>query len=266
MNDPKRLLDDFGALDVETRRALEAGRDVEPDRAARSSVWAALIGQLPPGAIGGAAGGGAAAGGAAAGGAAAGGAGSAGGAVAGGALGTAGLVKSIGIGVGAGLVVVLAGQAIVGSKQEPRPTPTVSASSVVTPVPSVEPPAVRGRLASPVPADEAEEDEAHEAVVEPVRGIAGGGAGRVGTVREEARLIARARLRLLHDDPSGALRLLETARQRFPNGVLIQEREALAIEALAKSGQRDAAAARARTFQQAHPESPLKDRVRDATR
>jgi hypothetical protein len=266
VSDPKRLLDDPGILDADTRRALEAGRDVEPDRKAQRGVWAALIGQLPPGAIGGTAGGGAAVGGA--GGAAAGGGSGAVVGGAGGALGTVGLIKSIGVGVGSGLVVLLAGQAIVGPGSTPAPTPATSVSEVVAPSPSAEPRAGRVHATSDAPVDEAEAEPEveNEAAIEPVRGIAGAGAGRVGAVREEARLIATARQRLLRDDPAGALRLLEAARQRFSDGVLVQEREALAVEALAKSGRREAAEQRARDFQQAHPESPLKDRVRDATR
>ena len=63
-------------------------------------------------------------------------------------------------------------------------------------------------------------------------------------------------------DEQDALALLEQARRQFPGGTLAQEREALSIEALAISGQRGAAAERARRFLEAHPSSMHAARVR----
>ncbi len=56
--------------------------------------------------------------------------------------------------------------------------------------------------------------------------------------------------------------LLEQARLRFPQGVLRQERDALAIEALVQSGQRQLAIERAKTFFRSYPDSPHAARVR----
>ncbi|HTA92181.1 MAG TPA: hypothetical protein VK745_21525 [Polyangiaceae bacterium] len=75
-------------------------------------------------------------------------------------------------------------------------------------------------------------------------------------LREESVAVLEIRRTLRAGDASGALRLLEQARQRFPHGALSQEREALSIEALAKSGSRDAAARKADAFLRAHPKSP----------
>ncbi len=79
---------------------------------------------------------------------------------------------------------------------------------------------------------------------------------RASQLREESRITLEARRRLRSGDVNGALQLLERARVRFPNGALGQEREALTIEALARSGSRDAAERRARQFLRENPRSP----------
>jgi hypothetical protein len=73
---------------------------------------------------------------------------------------------------------------------------------------------------------------------------------------EEGRVVLDARRALREGDAASALRRLEAARAAFAGGALVQEREALAIEALARLGRRDAAAARARAFLRAYPGSP----------
>jgi hypothetical protein len=50
--------------------------------------------------------------------------------------------------------------------------------------------------------------------------------------------------------------LLDAARTEFAEGALVQEREALSIEALSRSGQREAADRRAAAFLRAYPGSP----------
>lgn len=75
-------------------------------------------------------------------------------------------------------------------------------------------------------------------------------------LREEREVVNQARTALRGGDTAGAMRLLEQARQNFPGGALGQEREALAIETLAKSGAREAASTRAAAFIKAHPTSP----------
>ncbi len=73
---------------------------------------------------------------------------------------------------------------------------------------------------------------------------------------DESAAVLEIRRTLRAGDPSGALRLLEQARLKFPHGVLGQEREALTIEALAKSGAAKAASRKAAAFLRAHPTSP----------
>ena len=82
-------------------------------------------------------------------------------------------------------------------------------------------------------------------------------------LRAEAALLHSARAALRAGDVAAAFAALEAARARFPKGALVQEREALVIELLAKSGQREAARASAGTFLKTFPESSLAPRVRE---
>lgn len=78
----------------------------------------------------------------------------------------------------------------------------------------------------------------------------------VSQLREESQALIAARQALRANDAVGALRLLEQAQQRFKKGALAEEREALTIEALSKSGNRSRAATRARAFLDNYPRSP----------
>lgn len=75
--------------------------------------------------------------------------------------------------------------------------------------------------------------------------------------REEFELTARARAELRAGRPAAALATLAEAQQRVAAGVgvLGQEREVIAIEALAASGQSAVARQRAAAFLAAHPQS-----------
>ena len=84
------------------------------------------------------------------------------------------------------------------------------------------------------------------------------------TARAEARLVGVAREALQRGDAGRALSVLEDAQRRFPNGILLQEREALSISALAALGRKTEAAARAGAFLRVFPNSPHADRVRAA--
>ena len=79
---------------------------------------------------------------------------------------------------------------------------------------------------------------------------------------EESRMVAAARDALRYGNSAGALSLLSQAQQRFGNGVLGQEREALTIEALSKSGQRAAAQTRGQAFLKNYANSPYSARIR----
>jgi hypothetical protein len=70
----------------------------------------------------------------------------------------------------------------------------------------------------------------------------------------ELELLRRAQAALT-PAPSRALALCAEHAQRFPNGAFQQERELIAIVALANRGERGAADARASQFKRAHPDS-----------
>jgi outer membrane protein assembly factor BamD (BamD/ComL family) len=79
---------------------------------------------------------------------------------------------------------------------------------------------------------------------------------RASQLREESEMILGARRVLRAGDSLRALTLLDAARTRFPEGILVQEREALSIEALVRSGQRALATKRSEAFSRAFPKSP----------
>ena len=75
------------------------------------------------------------------------------------------------------------------------------------------------------------------------------------TLALEARLLSKAR-RALEADPAQALKLAERHQQRFPHGVLSEEREAIAIKALRQTGNEASAARRQARFLTKYPQSP----------
>jgi hypothetical protein len=60
------------------------------------------------------------------------------------------------------------------------------------------------------------------------------------------------------------LALAEEHLNRYPHGILDQEREALRIEALVALGRMDEARSRARAFEAAYPGSPHRARIAHA--
>jgi len=68
------------------------------------------------------------------------------------------------------------------------------------------------------------------------------------------RLLERAQ-DALRNRPAEALALCADHGRRFPNGMLAQERDAIAVEALAKSGNRAGARARLDLFEKRYPGS-----------
>jgi outer membrane protein assembly factor BamD (BamD/ComL family) len=84
-------------------------------------------------------------------------------------------------------------------------------------------------------------------------------------LREEAQLLRRAREALRRGDLPAASSALDTATHAFPRGALTEEREALSIELLSRSGQREAARLRAATFLREFPASPYAANVRAIT-
>jgi len=83
---------------------------------------------------------------------------------------------------------------------------------------------------------------------------AGASASDVDLAAERA-LVDRARTALTRGQPASALEALDAHARSYPRGRLGEEREALAVDALARSGQMDAARARAARFHASYPDS-----------
>jgi outer membrane protein assembly factor BamD (BamD/ComL family) len=71
----------------------------------------------------------------------------------------------------------------------------------------------------------------------------------------ERSLVDRARTALGRGQSSDALAALDAHAARYPHGRLSEEREALAVDALARSGRMDLALARAARFRATYPNS-----------
>lgn len=84
------------------------------------------------------------------------------------------------------------------------------------------------------------------------------------SLSEEVALLREARSRLAHGDLDGASKVLAASKAKFPNARLAQEREAATIELLRRSGDAEAAAARARAFLAKYPRSPHARQVQRA--
>jgi hypothetical protein len=82
---------------------------------------------------------------------------------------------------------------------------------------------------------------------------------------DELRLVGAAQ-RALPRDPALALALAREHARRFPDGVLAQERDAVAISALWETGRHEEAQERARQFLDEHPRSTYVGRMREIVR
>lgn len=82
----------------------------------------------------------------------------------------------------------------------------------------------------------------------------------------EAAILEQARLALAAGDPIAALADLERHGRRFPRGSLAEEREALAIRALAHAGRRTQAQGRAEAFARRYPDSVQGEAIARALR
>jgi hypothetical protein len=78
---------------------------------------------------------------------------------------------------------------------------------------------------------------------------------------EELALLVRIKQKA-SSDPAVALALVDEGHRRFPRGSFYQERESIAVLALAQLGRATEARARAKLFLDAHPQSPYAERLR----
>jgi len=81
-----------------------------------------------------------------------------------------------------------------------------------------------------------------------------------GEAESEAGFLRRTRAALA-GDPARALRMTEEHAARFPRGVLVQERDVIAIDALVRLGRRDEARAKAMSFRARYPSSAHASRI-----
>jgi hypothetical protein len=79
----------------------------------------------------------------------------------------------------------------------------------------------------------------------------------------EYRLLRAAR-QALADRPARAMELVDEHARRFAHGMLAQEREAIAVDALVQLGREGQARARAQAFFVAYPSSPYRSRIERA--
>lgn len=282
MTDPTRWLDDDADALARERALLSSGRSMDPPLGAQEKVWAALQIHLGPGVgSGGGSSGNAAANGSS--GAGASGAGSSGASISGaigGAKAVIAGVASVASIAGVAAALVMASPTAPPKMDIPKPQmveelrspnadppeqipspPNDSMLDTVIPSPSSAPippdvqpgpmPPQRVSDAKPSVVDPAPVEEAVRARQE-----------RASRLREESRSLGDARAALRRGDAASALEKLDALGGQFPEGVLAQEREVLAIEALARAGQRAAASERAMAFLQAHPTSPHATKVR----
>jgi hypothetical protein len=83
--------------------------------------------------------------------------------------------------------------------------------------------------------------------------------------RDEVRILRQAR-RAVSTDPARAWALVRQLESEYADGLMVEEREAVAIEVLAALGRDDEARQRGQTFLQRYPASPSADRVRQVIR
>jgi hypothetical protein len=286
MSGPRRWLEDPRAPGLE-RDMLVAGKALEPPAGEQERLWGLLAAQLGTGV--------AASGAGAAAGAAAGKA--AGSGVAG--LGWLGMAKWALLGVLAGGAVLGTARwvappepepegrpALAASVKPPAPVSTASLSPVVVPPPASAPAAVSpGASWSPPPVDPPMQESLQEpapcaapsapsaapaqtsTAPDPAPASAASSPAvsaeqRVSRLREESRAVALVREALRRGDAPGAAALLDQLQRQFPEAGLAQEREALAIETLARLGRRAEARTRAAAFLNAWPTSVYAQTVR----
>lgn len=77
----------------------------------------------------------------------------------------------------------------------------------------------------------------------------------------ETQLIGRAQM-LVHTNPQKALMLCEEHARRYPNGMLVQEREVLMVEALKRTGRDREAAEASEQLLQANPDTAHRNKLK----
>jgi hypothetical protein len=271
MNDPRRLLDQ--ALEPEVRRALDADAAYAPPVGAQRAVWRSVMMLIAGGSAATTASAAAAAASKVGGGVASGA-----GAVAGASGGVAklaasasllGVVKAASVGAGIGVAVV--GAALYRGESPAEPVSAVASARVdmraKTPLPTgraLDVSTNQGEAVQPpLATDSVQGEPARASAVATPKPR--GGAVASEAVNAESAMILEARAALRGGRVTSALELLERAASLYPRGVLTQEREALHIEALMRSGATERARQSGASFVKRYPGSPHAGRVRELT-
>jgi hypothetical protein len=232
MSELEPLGDDDAALDADERRLLRAGRDLGVPRGAKRAVWAALATGLPG--------------------------------VAAASTATTSVLTAASL-VKYGAVGVLLGASTMTTVALVR-APASPSSSVTTRAAASAParavaPAARPKP-SPPPAGDALVVAPRAPVVAERPAVVLGGTvappapAAPPPIDAEARRVAAARALTRAGRPREALVALDALARDLPHGELVQEREALAIEALLTLGERAEARRRAASFLQHFANSP----------
>jgi len=270
VRDPKRLLDEPGVLSPAERRALEAALGERPPGGAKRAVLGTVLAGLPS-PLGNGPSGLEAAGGAAL------TANATSGALAFGAL-----VKPAAVGFALGVATTV-GWVSLSSPGKVPGDPTTSSAESAQPAPSPTPrasarpkaateraPAPDDRAAPLASSNAAPSARKHEPTLSPLplgdatadapapstRAFPDVDQSALASTSLEGRRVAEARALLRSGKASAALAALTAIGTEFPRGALVQEREALTIEALLVAGRRDEARARAEQFLARYPTSP----------
>lgn len=230
--DPPRLVDPGSAASPRLRRLIEGSRADVGTTAEIQKLEAALAPALWPGSAGSAAAKAASAKGAA--------------------------TTAIKVAAGA-LVVAGAGALWLSTSREPRPAAPVSVSEARPAVPA---PALLPARAEPPSAPQAEAPATADVPRAPELSPSGSTSPRRSPVStlSEADLLGQAQSALA-GDPARALALAEQHRSHFAHGVLVQEREVIAVEALARLGRAAEAKARGERFLRVFPSSAHRSKI-----
>lgn len=151
------------------------------------------------------------------------------------------------LGWGAGSTVAVSGVVLAVALTQPTPPPAS---------PAPPPPHVVSQQASPKPAEPAPAVEMAATPSAPAHAVK-----ELPALWDEPQLIERAR-KALASEPRRALTLTQEHQRRFPAGALAVERDVIALEALARSGQTAEATRRAHAFEAKYPRSIHLPRVR----
>jgi hypothetical protein len=243
-------------LPAEVRDVLDAGASMSAPSGAKQAVWSALSAKLPLATAGAAAGG----------------------------LSVLSIAKPLAVGLAIGAAVTV-GAIEIRSKVAPAPPASLSHGATrVNPTPAGSPPS---ELAPNAAAEQAPQSAAAPAIkaaptpssvqgAPPTSALSAGalgdrppisGTSSVAAFPDEAapqehrtvlesRRLNQARAALQAGDARGAVAQLDAIAVDFPSGVLVQERDALRIEALLGLGEHERARELARQFLARHPHSP----------